>query len=106
MKYHLINSAVMPKPGRYTLVQVDAAIFFQMVKNAASAGKLVSWIGYQQNAELIRAETGVVVRINRGKTEISTGDKLLCMTLSYRPDRKGGDVDPSDFEFYIADYNR
>ena len=106
MKVHLMNSAIMPRPGRYTSQQIPAAEFFAAVQAAYRAGQLVSWIGYRQNARLITRMTGIPVTVTRAEIDgLAPGDVLLCMRLRYRTDHaKGAPVDEGSFEYFKVQY--
>lgn len=103
---HLLNSATMPSGGAYHLWPVAPAAFFEAVQAANKAGKLISSIGYQQNIDLIRQNTGVEPDLSREPTNIAHLDRLLIMRLKYRPDAgtKGRGVDPHDFEYFSGVY--
>lgn len=104
MTYHLMNSAMMPSPGQYTMSQISAEKFFDYVKEAAQQRQLKSWIGYPQNAQIIEQNTGIKVAINKATTVINSGDVLLCMRLKYRTANKGSKVDINDFEYFKCNY--
>lgn len=103
-----MNSAMMPAAGRYESRQVSAEAFFAAIRAADAAGTLISWIGYQQNADIIEARTGVNVGVTRAPlTSIRSGDTLLCMRLPYRPNQasKGAKVSDNDFEYFEVKYH-
>ncbi len=107
MKVRLVNSAVMPQPGVYRAERITKDEFCHLVKWSHQRGILVSYIGYQQNIELIKRWTGVEVELNRGMTELEDGDLMLVMKLKYRvadPSKKGEQVSESDFEFMTVRY--
>lgn len=99
----LMNSAMMPAPGKYELARLSKDEFCRGVKQA---GNLHSYIGYPQNAELIEQWTGVTITVNRGQTDIRPGETMLIMKLKYRADNgtKGKPVDDDDFEFFACTY--
>lgn len=100
-----MNSAMMPREGFYNLVQITRDEFAAILIEAAHSNQLASYIGYQQNADLIKKMTGIGVPIVYEKTEVRDGDTLLCMTLKYRKGRnKGAPVDEDDFEYFLAQY--
>lgn len=98
---HLMNSAMMPTDGVYVRRSITREEFLQRVIDAAGIGRLVSHIGYRQNAELIEEWTGVHIEVSREKTDFTAGDFALCMLLKYRanPAQKGQSVSEDDFEF-------
>lgn len=101
----LMNSAMMPAPGTYTLKKITRDQFCRHIIAANAFGELVSYIGYPQNAELIERWTGINVSVSRKKTVVNDGDHLLMMTVKYRVDGpKGEKLDENDFDFFIADY--
>ncbi len=106
MKTHILNSAMMPAEGYYHLRAISAPAFFQGVVTAYNRNQLKSWIGYEQNAELIKQETGIPVELCREVTEIKHGDDMLIMKLKYRVSTqyKGKPVDPADFDYFRACY--
>jgi hypothetical protein len=103
---HLLNSAIMPAPGRYDLEQITPDQFFQAIVKAYDSSQLVAWIGYPQNRDIIARKTGVQLFLNRANIEIEPGDFMLIMRLKYRvnPQTKGGEVDENDFEYFFAKY--
>lgn len=106
MLYHLMNSAVMPVPGTYTLQQINQEDFFTAIRTAFQEQKLVSWIGYPQNAQIIKKRTGISIELNRDPLKIQPFDKILIMRLKYRVDgmKKGEEVNEADFDYFNADY--
>ena len=105
MKTHLLNSAMMPKPGTYHLRAITKDEFFRLVIDAMIGDGLINCIGYAQNLEMIAEETGIRLKTSRQQTHIEDGDSLLIMRLKYRTDGiKGGRVAPDDFEFFTCIY--
>lgn len=109
MRVKLLNSAMMPEPGKYELVKIGHFTFCSLLKEAYEKGILDSYIGYQQNIELIKRWTGIKLPISRETTRLESGDMLLIMKLKYRlvnPADKGKkEVKEEDFEFFICKYN-
>ncbi|MBX2926997.1 MAG: DUF1874 domain-containing protein [Saprospiraceae bacterium] len=102
---HLMNSAMMPVPGRYELKKMSKNLFVLAVQKAARDNILKSSIGYPQNAQIIEKLTGVRIALSRELTDIKSGDQMLIMRLQYRADRpKGADVGEEDFDFFHATY--
>jgi hypothetical protein len=110
MKVYLLNSAVMTQEGVYTYKKISKEEFISFVKFFAGMGKLVSYIGYEQNAKLIRDWAGVEVEVNRKQLEnLNDGDLMLVMKLKYRvenPATKGAEVSEDDFEFALVYYKQ
>lgn len=97
---------MMPAAGKYELKEITRTEFVSIMLQSFEKGDLVNRIGYPQNLNLIKQWTGIRLSPSRDKTEISSGDQMLCMTLKYRANRpKGAEVDASDFQFWIAKYN-
>lgn len=105
MTTHLLNSAMMPKPGTYTMHAISSEEFFRLFIDAMMGDGLINCIGYAQNLEMIAEETGIRLKTSREQTHIEDGDSLLIMRLKYRTDGiKGGRVAPDDFEFFTCTY--
>lgn len=104
MKTHLLNSAMMPAEGRYRMRKIYPDEFADLVRIAHRADRLISSVGYFQNAQIIAKMTGVPIPISREVTRLTSGDEMLIMKLKYRPEQKGKDVQESDFEYYHATY--
>lgn len=104
MMIHLMNSAMMPVPGRYTLRSVSESEFAAFMKGK----EFVSYIGYPQNAEYLSALIGAHVPVARGEIlSLEPGDILAIQKLAYRvqnPATKGQSVDPADYRYYLAEY--
>ncbi|WP_425421511.1 STIV orfB116 family protein [Phaeodactylibacter xiamenensis] len=107
---HILNSAVMPKAGCYNLKAISANDFFLIIQKQRQEDPegffTMSWIGYEQNAQIIADKTGWRPPICRSVTEIEHGDRLLIMRLKYRPEEgaKGKPVQPHDFEYFEGFY--
>jgi hypothetical protein len=98
---------MMPLEGCYSIKKVDRHHFFGRIKEVRAMNDfLMSWIGYEQNADVIEANTGWRPPICRDVTKIDHGDRLLMMRLKYRPEQraKGFQVDAHDFEYFEAYY--
>lgn len=104
---HVMNAAMMPLEGTYTLKRIDEKTFFNALIAACGDGVLSSSIGYQQNVDYIRKKIGISLFTTREETKIQDGDRLLVMKLRYRVDGypKGYPVSENDFEFFVADYS-
>ena len=101
MTIHLTNSAVMTRPGVYRCKELTAKHFYNEVAIAQHMGALKTYIGYTQNRDLIRRNTGLDFPLSRAETTLEPGDVILAMVLKYRTDGiKGRDVDPNEFQFF------
>ncbi len=81
---HLLNSAVMPTEGIYTLEQISPDTFRKDLQHAAATDDLRSYIGYPDTARLIAELTGVQVAVSREEARLNEGDVMLIMKLRYR----------------------
>lgn len=106
LKHRLMNSAMMPRPGRYDYRTLSPQEFGRLVQDAHKAGSLISYIGYEQTARLIERLAGVPIPISREQTPVEDGDILLIAKLRYRvaDPRSKGDPVVEDFEFGAASY--
>lgn len=108
MTTHILNSAVMPVEGCYNLKQISENEFAYAVFKAyhEQPESVKSWIGYEQNLNVIEDIAHVRLELCRDVTQIEHGDRLLIMRLKYRPDTasKGKKVDAEDFEFFQGYY--
>ncbi|MBK7477749.1 MAG: DUF1874 domain-containing protein [Haliscomenobacter sp.] len=105
MTVHLMNSAVMPRPGVYTCARISEGEFFDAIVDAYHSLKLKNYIGYPQNQQYIKECTGITLLLSREETYLENGDQLLVMRLRYRTDGlKGREIDPKDFEFFLVTY--
>lgn len=97
----LINSAMMPRPGYYTLRRITLGQLVERLNREA----FISYLGYPQNVEFLH-QAGVTspdLRLNRAETTVEDGDTLLILKLSYRVQGiKGAPVNPENFEFFEA----
>ena len=115
MKVHLLNSAMMPAEGTYTLRRIQRDEFISRLTRAYEAGQLESHVGYEQNLKLIADWCNIRLRPDRGEVRILTdGDELLVMKLKYRVQdtalkadkRFQNSVTADDFEFFVAEFKR
>lgn len=100
----LMNSAMMPQPGRYMLQKISVGLFAQILSDAN--GDFESYIGYPQTAEHISCLAGVIVPVSREPTRLADGDEILVCKLAYRvadPSTKGQPV-PEEFEYFLVRY--
>jgi hypothetical protein len=104
----LMNSAMMPAEGTYTLRRLEPIIWACRLRAADEQGQLRSYIGYQQTADYIRDLSGIEIPVSREQTTLVDGDELLIVKLAYRvadPALKGQGVDAQSFEFYHATFS-
>lgn len=107
MTTRLLNSAIMPQPGTYSLSAITSAEMAALIRMAAHMGELASYIGYQQTADYLSTLSGATILVSREPTAIEDGDILLICRLRYRvgnPADKRAPIDPADLEFFLADY--
>jgi hypothetical protein len=107
MSVKLMTSAMMPNDGVYLRVTISEKEFLRQLIHAYNRGELESYVGYQQNADYIFRKTGIRIPVNRGETNLKSGDVMLVMKLKYRvadPGLKGEVVDEHQFEFCRVRY--
>lgn len=95
--------------GVYFSQKLPKHHFLNEIINGAGTGKLRSYIGYQETADLITEATGVPIEVNRTEAELDDSDILLVIKLKNRPDPKDkGSVKPTidDFEFRFVAYRK
>lgn len=105
----LLNSAVMPTEGMYTLQRISEATFKKELQDAAATGNFKSYIGYPETARLIEQVTGIAVEVSRGQATLTHGDTMLIVKLRQRvanPAEKET-LQPAieDFEFFRCDWH-
>ncbi|MCX8167389.1 MAG: hypothetical protein N3E37_06085, partial [Candidatus Micrarchaeota archaeon] len=71
MKVKLLNSAMMPAEGVYTLRRITREQFCSELVEAYKKGLLESYIGYQDNIACIARWTGITVPFSRETTTLS-----------------------------------
>lgn len=108
MIVHLLNSAVMPKPGFYELREITAEVFAKAVRTANEKDVLRHYIGYTSTRTLVEQLTGIDLQgLRFEKTELRDGDRFLVVRLKYRPtpaEKKADTPTLSDFEFFKGSY--
>ena len=100
----LMNSAMMPQPGKYELVRLSRDQFVGILRDS---GQVDSYVGYPQTAEFVERISGVSVAVSRRQTTLEDGDRVLVIRLAYRPQDatiKGAPVDEADYEFFMFRY--
>ncbi len=104
----LLNSAVMPNVGVYTLKRLSEATFTKELQEAAASDNFKSYIGYPQTAQLIEQITGVTVEVSREQATLTPSDIMLIVKLRHRvanPADKGTQqLSTDDFEFFQCDW--
>ena len=104
----LLNAAVMPTEGHYTLKQISQTEFRTALRDAAAADNFQSYIGYPETARLLEELTGVDIEVSREQATLAGGDVMLIVKLRHRvadPSTKTT-LEPSidDFEFYRCEW--
>lgn len=107
---YLMNSAVMPAGCYGTYICSAASIEDIKALVSGNLGKWESYLGYPQNAELIKRWTGYTPHINRDVVEFEDGDKAVVMRLKRRVaiGSKGSLVSENlaDWEFMWVEYKK
>ena len=80
----LLNSAMMPTEGIYTLKRISKSKFQELLQEAAATGNFQSYIGYPKTADLIEQLTGIEIDVSREQAELTTGDVMLIVKLRHR----------------------
>lgn len=98
----LMNSAMMPKPGIYTLEKIDAYEFCNILKH----NEFESYIGYEETADFVKRLTGLDIKVSREETTLKDGDMMLIVKLPYRVKnvKDKGSLSPNFYEFYKSTY--
>lgn len=81
-----------------------------MIRAAAKAGRLRSWVGHEQSVDICETLAGVRVPLTREwMRQISDGDVLLFMPLKPRPKGEKTTRDVilrvADFEYFAVTYS-
>ncbi len=104
----LLNSAVMPNEGVYTLKRISEARFTKEIQESAETGNFKSYIGYPQTAQLIEQITGIAVEMSRAQATLNPGDVMLIIKLRQRvanpADKETLQLSIDDFEFFRCDW--
>jgi len=74
----------MTAEGCYKMKRIDRDTFVSLIKEYHSKGKLISFIGYEKNRQLIFEWCGIKFPLNRADIILSDGDVMLVMKLKYR----------------------
>lgn len=104
----LLNSAVMPNEGMYTLKQISVETFKTVLQQAAETNNFKSYIGYAETAGLIEQITSVTVEVSREQATLTPGDVMLIVKLRQRvanpADKETLQLSIDDFEFFQCDW--
>ena len=104
----LLNSAVMPVEGLYTLQRISETTFQKVLQNAAAANNLKSYIGYPETARLIEQITSIAVEVSREQATLTPGDTMLIVKLRQRVanpvDKETLQLSINDLEFFQCDW--
>lgn len=105
----LLNSAVMPVEGMYTLQRISETTFKKELQNAAATSNFKSYIGYPETARLIEQITSIVVEVSREQATLTPGDTMLIVKLRQRivdpADKEPVQFSIDDFEFFRCDWH-
>ena len=80
----LLNSAVMPTEGVYTLKRISEDTFVKVLREASATDNLQSYIGYPETAKVIEQLTGVEIEVSREQAMLALGDIMLIVKLRHR----------------------
>lgn len=104
----LLNSAVMPDEGVYTLQRISEATFQKVLQEASATDNFQSYIGYLETAQLIEQITGIVIEVSREQATLTPGDTMLIVKLRHRvadpADKETPQLSIDDFEFFQCDW--
>ena len=104
----LLNAAVMPTEGHYTLKQISHTEFRTVLRDAAASDNFRSYIGYPETARLIEQITGIAVEVSREQATLTPGDIMLIVKLHQRvanpADKETLQLSIDDFEFFLCDW--
>jgi len=85
---YLLNSlpvSALPDNSAVLVRKIDWHLAKQLVSRFRDLGyAVISYIGHQSTAEVISAELGLQVGVNRGEARLQHGDHALVFTLSRR----------------------
>ena len=104
----LLNSAVMPDEGVYTLKRISEATFQKVLRDAAATDNFKSYIGYPETARLIEQITGIAIEVSREQATLAPGDTMLIVKLRHRVTNPANKVtlqlSIDEFEFFRCDW--
>ena len=103
----LMNSAMVPKAGKYVCSEITLQEFIESIKKAKPE-EIDCCLGYQNTIDKVAKWTGKQFQISRKLTKIENGDIMLIMKLKYRivdPKSKATlTTNDEDYEFFKATY--
>jgi len=106
--FYLLNSAMMPTPGNYSLQEVGADRFVMLYQQAAGVEQVESFIGHEETANHISSLVGMPVEINRAQLDIKTPYATLFIFKINRrvdPGQKGQvSPDSADYQYFVANF--
>ena len=106
---HLLNAAVMPNEGQYTLRQISLSEFRTRLREAAEAANFQSYIGYPETARLIEEIVDVPIEVSRAQATLDVGDVMLIVKLRLRvavpADKLTLSPSVDDLEFYFCEWH-
>ncbi len=103
----LLNSAVMTREGVYTCKDITFKQFKDKLKFHYNNKSLETFIGYQQNIDLIKKWVGIKLPINRVVCKLNEKDEMLVMKLNYRMmGQKGTLVNENNFIFQVVSFSK
>ena len=104
----LLNSAVMPNEGMYTLKQITETAFTEELQDAATSDNFKSYIGYPETARLIEQITGIQVEVSREQATLTPGDTMLILKLRQRvtnpAEKETLQLSVDDFDLFRCDW--
>lgn len=104
----LLNSAVMPNEGVYTLKRISDTTFQRMLRDAALTDNFKSYIGYPETARLIEQIAGITIEVSRAQAVLTPGDIMLIVKLRQRvanpADKEILQLSIEDIEFFRCDW--
>ena len=100
----LLNSAVMPDEGVYTLKQISVDTFKKVLRETSATDNFKSYIGYPETARLIEQITGIAVGVSREQATLTSADTMLIVRLRHRvansADKEILQPTVDDFDFF------
>ena len=104
----LLNSAVMPNEGVYTLKRISEETFTKELQKSAASEDFKSFIGYPETAQMIEQITSIEVEVSREQATLTPGDTMLIVKLRQRvanpTDKDKLQLSIDDIEFYKCDW--
>ena len=104
----LLNSAVMPNEGVYTLKSISEARFIKVLRDAAETNNFKSYVGYPETARLIEQVTSIEIEVSRDQATLSPGETMLIVKLRHRmanpADKEMLQPSIDDLEFFRCDW--